>query len=73
MYLKVFEYLSMYLNIFINIVIGISPTYSHYNVFAISTHLYVFFSLSTMTPFPNALSLHFSLIAIDPFQLSYNL
>jgi hypothetical protein len=31
------------LNVFINIVIGISPSHSHCNVFAMHTHLYIFF------------------------------
>jgi hypothetical protein len=51
MYLKVFKCLSMYLNVFINIIIRISPSHFHYNGFAMCTHLYIYFSLSTMTPF----------------------
>jgi hypothetical protein len=74
MYLKVFEYLSMYLNVFTNIIIGISPLHSHYNIFAMCTHLYICFSLSTMTPFPTCFTtILFYHIPIDPFLLSYNL
>jgi hypothetical protein len=73
-YLKVFEYLSVYLNVFIDIIIGISPSHFHCNVFAIYTHLYICFLLSTMTPFPTCFTTTlFSHVSIDPFQLSYNL
>jgi hypothetical protein len=42
----------MYFNVFIDIVIGISPSHSHCNVFAMHTDLHIFFSLYIMTPFP---------------------
>jgi hypothetical protein len=48
---SMFQCISMYLNVFINIVIGISPSQSHCSVFATHTHLDMFFSLYTMTPF----------------------
>jgi hypothetical protein len=55
-----FNVFIMYLNIFINIVIGILPSHSHYNVYAMRPHLHIYFSLSTMTPFPICLPLpHF--------------
>jgi hypothetical protein len=41
----------VYFNVFVDIVIGISPSHSHYSVFAMHTHLCICFSLSTMTPF----------------------
>jgi hypothetical protein len=40
------------LNVFINIVIEILPSHSHCNFFAMHTHLHIFFSFYTMTPFP---------------------
>jgi hypothetical protein len=62
MYLKVFEVcLNVFeciygvLNVVTNIVIRISPSHSHYKVFAMCTHLYICFSLSIMTPFSNML------------------
>jgi hypothetical protein len=42
----------MHINVHTNTIIGISPSYSHYNVFAICTYLHISFSLSAMTPFP---------------------
>jgi hypothetical protein len=71
---NVFHCISMCLNVFINIVIGILPLHSHCNVFTMHTHLYIFFSLYTMTSFPTCYTttLFFS-ISINPFQLSYNL
>jgi hypothetical protein len=66
MYLKVFECLSIYLNVFTNIIIGISPSNFHYIVFAMCIHLYICFSLSTMTPFPTCFTTTlFSHVPID--------
>jgi hypothetical protein len=63
-----------YLNVFINIVIGISPSYFHSNVFAMCTLVHIHFSLSTMTTFLTCYTTtFFSSIPIDLFQLSYNL
>jgi hypothetical protein len=45
MYFNVFECIYRHYN-------WISPLLSHCNVFAMYTHLYIFFSLYTMTPFP---------------------
>jgi hypothetical protein len=71
---NVFHYVWKYLSIFIDIVIGISPSYSHCNVFAIHTHLHICISLSTLTTFLTCYtSTLFSPISIDLFQLSYNL
>jgi hypothetical protein len=63
-----------YLNIFIDIVIGISTLYSNCNVFAMRTYIHICFSLSTMTTFLTCYTtILFSPIPIDLFQLSYNL
>jgi hypothetical protein len=48
-YFNVFQCVEKDLNVYIDIVIGISPSYSHCNVFAMCTHIHVCFSLSTMT------------------------
>jgi hypothetical protein len=48
---KMFQCISMCLNVFLDIVIGISPSHSHCNIFAMHI-LHIFFSLYTMTPFP---------------------
>jgi hypothetical protein len=40
---NVFQYISMGLNVFINIVIGISSSHSHCKVFAMHIHLCIFF------------------------------
>jgi hypothetical protein len=48
---NVFQFISMCLNVFIDIVIGISPLHSHCNVFAMHTRQYISFLLYTMTPF----------------------
>jgi hypothetical protein len=50
-YLNVFQCVWKFLNVFISIVIGISPSHPHCNVFAMRTHIYICFSLSTMTTF----------------------
>ena len=42
----------MYFNVFINTIIGISPSHVHCNVSAMHTHLHICFSLYTMTSFP---------------------
>jgi hypothetical protein len=47
----VFQCIWRYLNVSIDIVIGISPPYSHRNVFAMRTHTHICFSLSTMITF----------------------
>jgi hypothetical protein len=47
-YFNAFIVCSMYLvclNVFIYIVIGISPSHSHYNFFAMYTYLHIFFTL----------------------------
>jgi hypothetical protein len=49
---NVFEYISVYSNVFTNIVIGNSPLHSNYNTVTMRTHMYICFPLSTMTPFP---------------------
>jgi hypothetical protein len=48
---NVFHCISMCLNVFIYIIIGILSSHSHCNVFTMHTHLHIFFSLYTMTPF----------------------
>jgi hypothetical protein len=48
---NVFHCISMCLNVFNDIVIGILPSHSHCNVFTMHTHLHIFFPLYTMTPF----------------------
>jgi hypothetical protein len=69
-----FQCISICLNAFIDIVIGISPSYLHCHVFAMHTHLHICFSLYTMTYFPTCYTITFLLsMPIDPFQLSYNL
>jgi hypothetical protein len=60
----------MCLNVFLDIVIGISPSHSHCNVFAMHTHLHIFFSLYTMIPFPTCYTTTFLFfIPFDPFKL----
>jgi hypothetical protein len=49
---NVFHYISMYMNVFIDIPIGILPLYCHCNVFTMHIHLRICFSLYTMTSFP---------------------
>jgi hypothetical protein len=52
-YVNVFMvYLWCIHSIFTDIIIGIFPSHSHYKIFAIHIHLYICFSLSTMTTFP---------------------
>jgi hypothetical protein len=68
---NVFHCIWMYLNVFINIVIGILPSHSHCNVFTMYTHLYIFISLYTMTSFPTCYTITLSFF--HPFQLLYNL
>jgi hypothetical protein len=69
MYLKC---LSINLNVFIHIIIGISPFYFHYDNFATCIHLYICFSLFTMTPFLTCFTTTiFSHVLVDPFKLSY--
>jgi hypothetical protein len=64
----------VYFNVFINIMNGISLSHSHCNVFTKRTHVYIWFSLSTMTPFPTCYTTTlYSPISIYLFQLSYNL
>jgi hypothetical protein len=64
----------MYFNVFTCNVIGILLLHSHYNVFAMRTHLYICFSLSTMIFFPTCFTTTlYSPVPIDPFQLLYNL
>jgi hypothetical protein len=48
---NVFWCIWKYLNVFIDIIIGISPSYSHKNIFAMRTHVHICFLLSTMTTF----------------------
>jgi hypothetical protein len=73
-YFNAFQCVWKYLNVFINIAIGISPSYSNCNVFAMRTHVHIYFSLSTMTTFLTCYTTTlFSSIPIDSFQLSYNL
>jgi hypothetical protein len=65
--------ISMCLNVFINIVIGILPSYSHCNTFAMHTYLHIFFHSTQWLPSQHVILLHyFFSIPIDPFQLSYN-
>jgi hypothetical protein len=72
-----FQCISMCLNyliVFIDIVIGISPSNSHCNIFAMRIHVHICFSLTTMTTFLTCYTTtFFSSIPIDLFQLSYNL
>jgi hypothetical protein len=57
---NMFQCISMCLNVFIDIVIGILPSHFHCNVFAIHTHLHIFF-----LPSYYAIPLHF----FFPFSL----
>jgi hypothetical protein len=62
------RYISMCFNEFTYIVIGISPSHSCYNIFAVRIHLHICFSLSTMTTFLTCSTIIlFSPIPIDPF------
>jgi hypothetical protein len=71
---NVFQCIWKYLNVFINIVIGILPSCSHCNVFAMSTDAHIYFSLSKrMTSLTWYTTTLFSPIPIDLFQLSYKL
>jgi hypothetical protein len=64
----------MCLNVFIDNVIGILPSHSHCNVFAMHTHLHFFFHSIQWLPSQHAIPLHsFFSILVDSFQLSYNL
>jgi hypothetical protein len=70
MHLNILEFISMYFNVFLNIVIGISPLYCHYNNFSMCIHLHICFLLSTMTSFSTcSTTTLFSLVPIDPFKL----
>jgi hypothetical protein len=71
---NVFYYISMCLNVFIDIIIGILPSHSHCNVLP-CTPTYTFFFHSTQWFLSqHAIPLHyFFSISIDLFQLSYNL
>jgi hypothetical protein len=52
----------------------ISPSLSHCNVFAMHTHLHIFFHSIQWLPSQHAIPLRsFFSIPIDPFQLPYNL
>jgi hypothetical protein len=71
---NIFQCISMHLNVFINIVIGISPPYSHCNVFTMHTHVDIYFLQYTVITFLICYTtIFFSAIPIDYFQLSYNL
>jgi hypothetical protein len=59
----------MYLNVFINIIIGISPSHSHCNVFAMHTHLHIFFSTLYNDSLPNML---YHYIPFFPFPLIHS-
>jgi hypothetical protein len=52
---NVFHYISMCLNVFIDIVIGILPSYSHCNVFIMHIHLHFFFFILHNDSLPNML------------------
>jgi hypothetical protein len=52
MYLKVFEYNSMFSKLFIDIIIGISPSHSHYNVFPTHPPTHLLFTIRNL---PNML------------------
>jgi hypothetical protein len=62
---SMFQCISMCLNVFINIVIGISPSHFHCNVFAMHTHLHIFFHFIHWLPSLHAIQLHF----FFPFSL----
>jgi hypothetical protein len=49
---SMFQCIIMCLNVFIDIVIGISPSHSHCNVFAMHIHLHIFIALNIMIHFP---------------------
>jgi hypothetical protein len=67
-HLNVVKFISMYFNVFSNVVIGILPSHSHYNNFAMRIYLHICFSLSTMTSFLTCSSTtFFSLVPIDLF------
>jgi hypothetical protein len=65
----------LYFNVFNDIVIGIFPSPSYFNVYAM--HLHICFSVSTMTPFPicstTAFSYHAPLCSIITFTQSIKL
>jgi hypothetical protein len=63
---RMFQCISMYLDVFIDIVIGISPSRSHCNVFAMRTHIYIFFHSTQWLPSQHAIPLHF----FFPFPLT---
>jgi hypothetical protein len=66
---NVFQCIKKNLNVFINIVIGISPLHSHCNVITMHTHIRICFSLSTMITFLTCYTTtFFSPIFIDLFQ-----
>jgi hypothetical protein len=56
---NVFHYISMSLNVFVDIVINISPSHSHCNAFAMYTHLHNFFNSIQWLPSQHAIPLHF--------------
>jgi hypothetical protein len=60
-----FQCISMCLNVFLDIVIGISPSHSHCNIFAMHTHLHFLFILHNDS-LPNML---YHYIFIFPFPL----
>ena len=53
-----FQCISMCLNVFIKNIIGISPLHSHCNIFAIRTHLYIFFHSIQWLPSQYAIPLY---------------
>jgi hypothetical protein len=72
-YFNVFKCIRKYLNIFIDIIIGISPSYFHCNIFTMHIHVHICFSPSTMTTFLTYYTtILFSPIPIDLFKLSCN-
>jgi hypothetical protein len=51
-YIDVFQYIWTSFNVFNDTIIEISPSHSHFNVFAIRTYQYICFSISIITLFP---------------------
>jgi hypothetical protein len=71
---NIFESIWVSFNVFINIAIWTSPSPFHYNIFAMCIYLYIYFSLSTMSPLSTCFTTTlFFPVSNDPFQLSYNL
>jgi hypothetical protein len=73
-FIFIYSIFMVYFNVFTDIVIVISLSHFHCNVFVMHAHLQFCFSLSTMTSFPTCFTnTLFFPVSIDPFQFSCNL